>query len=192
MPRSMVRRWGVKGTISVPISLNPYNERASTGRKMACAKRRADANSNDRSLRVLKLVSMSSTMESGNADSLANTATFCGFPSSSNAKLSLVKVAIGAPSASVTVTNTFTSFTSTLNVLSVCGSSTLPLGLLEEAEACAGGCAVPEGDEAHGGFGTWAGQIATASAKKTIRRGMKIWIALSVLFSKALLSKLCG
>ena len=43
------------------------------GRKMARAKRRAEAISMGRSLRVLRLVSTSSTIERGKADSLSNT-----------------------------------------------------------------------------------------------------------------------
>src|ERR1700730_2171237 len=85
---------------------------------MACAKRRAEANSSGRSLRVLRLVSMASTIESGKADSLSNTAIFCSCPSSRNWKLSFFSAAIGAPCSSVTVTNTFTSLTSTLKVVS--------------------------------------------------------------------------
>ena len=48
------------------------------GRRMACAKRRAEDSSSGRSLRVLRLVSISKTMESGKADSLSNTEIVLG------------------------------------------------------------------------------------------------------------------
>ena len=85
---------------------------------MACAKRRAEASSRGRSLRVLRLVSMASTIESGKADSLSKTAIFCSRSSSFNWKLSFFSDAMGLRDSSVTVTNTFTSLTSTLKVVS--------------------------------------------------------------------------
>src|SRR6202167_5665250 len=83
---------------------------------MTCANFFADASSSGRSFLVLKLVSTPSTIDSGSADSLSKTAIFCSLPSSFRRKFSFCRLDTGAPRASVTVTNTFTSFTSTLRV----------------------------------------------------------------------------
>jgi hypothetical protein len=42
-------------------------------------------------------------------------------------------------------------------------------------EACCAGFEVPEGVDAHGGFGTWAWHTTIASAKKAIGRMIEIW-----------------
>src|SRR5450432_1266836 len=88
---------------------------------MACAKCRADSVSSFRSFLVLRLVSMAVTMERGSSDCRSKTEIFCSVPSSIILKSSLFSEPTGAPFASVTVTNMFTSLTSTLTVPS--GSS---------------------------------------------------------------------
>src|SRR5664280_2553007 len=56
-------------------------------------------------------------MESGNSDSRWKTAIFCSLPSSKTWKSSSLKDETGAPPLLVTVVNTLTSFTLTLNVV---------------------------------------------------------------------------
>src|SRR5258708_2851757 len=159
MPRSMVLRSEVNGTTWSTTSLKLYNDNPSTGRRIAWAKRRAELSSSGSSRRVLKLVSISRTMESGSSDSLSNTDTFCNPSSSSTWKFSLVNPATGAPCWSVTVTNTLTSFTSTLKVV----SSLVSAGLTVEDLGLA----------TQGGFGTslevWAWHTATASSSMADR-----------------------
>src|ERR1019366_7559506 len=67
--------------------------------------------------RVLRLVSTATTMESGNSDSRWKTAIFCSLPSSNTWKSSSFKDETGAPPLLVTVVNTLTSLTLTLNVV---------------------------------------------------------------------------
>ena len=109
---------------------------------MACEKRRAEVSSRGKSLRVLKLVSIASTIESGRADSRPKTEIFCSLPSSRRWKSSFLRFAIGLPCSSVTVTNTFTSFTSTLTVLS--GSWDVPESLPSIAARRNNGCSAPQ------------------------------------------------
>src|SRR6202021_3317209 len=89
-------------------------------RTIAWANLRAEIRSRGRSFLVLRLVSTARTIESGRADSLLKIAIFCSLPSSFRTKFSFCKFASGAPCASVTVTKTFTSFTSTLMVSESC------------------------------------------------------------------------
>jgi hypothetical protein len=101
---------------------------------------------------------MSITIERGSADSLSKTAMVWGLPSSSSSKLSFVSPAMGAPCSSVTVTNTFTSLTFTLNVVS--GSCT--------ELAVAGFFAGADPPEAQGGLGTCPLHNTAAAARKVI------------------------
>src|ERR1700691_3149039 len=118
MPASILFKSEVNGTIWFTSSLNLYTARPSCGRTIECANLRAAVSSSGRSFLVLRLVSTPRTMDKGSADSLLKIAIFCSFPSSFSKKFSLCRFATGAPRASVTVTNTFTSFTSTLMVVS--------------------------------------------------------------------------
>src|SRR5450631_3638011 len=124
---------------------------------MSCTKRRAEESSSGKFLRVLRLVSISSTIESGRADSLLNTAIFCGLPSSLISKLPWVSPATGAPCSSAMLTNTLTSLTSTLMVVELSGGASLGLaaGVALEVELeREAGFAVPDPPLAHGGLGT--------------------------------------
>jgi hypothetical protein len=145
------------------------------GRRMVCAKRRAEASSRGRSLRVLRLVSMSSTIESGNADSLSNTATVWGLPSSRSPKFSFFRPATGAPCSSVTVTNTFTSLTSTLRVVPGFWGDVLllsePPSLFETSGDAA--FAGREAPPAQGGLGTCAYETVIAMVRKRSRRPIR-------------------
>src|SRR6266404_282954 len=85
---------------------------------MVCANLCAAACSRGRSFFVLRLVSIASTIERGNADSRLKIAIFCSLPSSFSAKFSFCRLETGPPWASVTVTKTLTSFTSDLKVVS--------------------------------------------------------------------------
>src|SRR5882762_14005 len=89
---------------------------ASTGRRMACAKWRADSVSSFRSFLVLRLVSIAVMMERGSSDCRSKMEFFCSLPSSRILKSSLFSEPTGAPLVSVTVTKIFTSLTSTLTV----------------------------------------------------------------------------
>src|SRR5882762_6229736 len=85
---------------------------------MVCANLCAAACSSGRSFLVLRLVSIASTIERGNADSRLKNAIFCSLPSSFSAKFSFCRLETGPPCESVTVTKTLTSLTSDLKVVS--------------------------------------------------------------------------
>src|SRR5882757_5511094 len=85
---------------------------------MVCANLCAAACSSGRSFLVLRLVSIASTIDNGNADSRLKIATFCSLPSSFSTKFSFCRLETGPPCSSVTVTKTLTSLTSTLRTVS--------------------------------------------------------------------------
>src|SRR5580704_8109005 len=133
MPSSIFFKSDVKDTIWLTVSLNLYTASPSCGRTIACTNLRAEVSSSGRSFLVLRLVSTARNIESGSADSLLKMAIVCSLPSSFSTKFSFCRLATGAPRASVTVTNTFTSFTSTLIVVS--GSSAISVRLAERMKA---------------------------------------------------------
>src|SRR5208283_1600303 len=181
MARSITFTSEVNGVTWSTISLNWNNEMPSMGRRIAWAKRRADSSSSFWSPRVLRLVSMATTMESGSSDSRWNTAIFCGLSSSNTWKSSSFRVETGEPALSVTVVKTFTSLTLTLMVVPG-GSSALAWAV---CFCTSGGCGTVldcGGFRLSGGCGTvlcvWASKAAqlntTASAPTLATAPMKV------------------